>query len=79
MKTNTKAKDIKKVAKREAYFSTLAKKEGKEAAKRAIKERKEHMPESAKDSARESKIAMRFAAFRKQIAEQEKAKLKNRK
>ena len=51
-----KIEDLKKVAKREKTFSTLAKIEGKGAAKRQKSESKSGLKESAKDSAWETKI-----------------------
>lgn len=62
---NKKVKDLKKVAKREKTFSTLAKKEGKEAAIREKAESKSGLKQSAKDSQWETKIDKKFADIRK--------------
>ena len=70
-------KDIKGVVKRQKRYSTLAKKEGKYALKQEKKERKQHHPEMAKDSAREARIAFNFASMRKDVAKKEEEKLKH--
>jgi hypothetical protein len=54
------SKNLKKVAKRETYFSTLAKTEGKGAAKRA---KREHGA-AKKDSQWEEKVDRKFAKIR---------------
>jgi len=72
-------KDLEKVEKRESYFSTLAKKEGKGAAQRAKSESKKGYTQSAKDSRMETKIDNQFAVKRKKIAETAKQKLRNKK
>jgi hypothetical protein len=64
---------------RQNRYSTLAKKEGQYAAKQAKVELKKKLPEMAKDSTREAKIAFTFARKRKAIANLEKQKLKNKK
>ncbi len=69
-------KDLKKVAKRESLFATLAKKEGKGAAERAKEEAKDGMTESAKDSRREATWDKEFAMKRRKIAR--RAKMKER-
>jgi hypothetical protein len=68
--------DLERLSKREAYFSTLATKEGKEARQRAKEEARKGMTESAKDSRWEAKIDKKFADIRKRKARQAKAKLK---
>ena len=73
-----KTKDIKKVVKREKLFSTLAKKEGQSAAKRAKVEKSKGLKDSAKDSRWESKVAMKFAKIRKEKAQAEEKKLKKK-
>ena len=72
-------KDIKGVVKRQKRYATLAKKEGKYALKQEKKEKKQHLPEMAKDSEREAKIAFNFSALRKDIAKKEEAKLRRKK
>lgn len=74
--TSLKQKDYAKVAKREATFATLAKKEGQGATKRAKSEAAKGLTESAKDSRRETKIDYSFAAKRAAIAALEKRKAK---
>lgn len=69
-------KDIQGVVSRQKRYSTLAKNEGKYAEKQAVKEKKSHKPEMARDSEREAKIAFGFSAYRKHIAENEARKLK---
>jgi hypothetical protein len=73
-----KEKDLKNVARRESYFSTLAKKEAKGARDRARAEKREGMKESAKDSRNEVKIDKSFAVKRKKLAEKAKAKIKGK-
>lgn len=75
----SKIKDLKNVARRESYFSTLAKKEGKEALKRAKQEKSKGMKESAKDSRREARIDKTFSNIRKRIAIKAKNKLRKEK
>lgn len=72
----SKEKDLKNVARRESYFSTLAKKEAKGAEKRVKSESKAGMKESAKDSRNEVKIDKSFAVKRKKLAEKAKSKIK---
>jgi hypothetical protein len=72
----SKNKDLKKVAKREKMFSTLAKTEGKGAAKRAKKEKEEGLPESAKDSRWETKVDNKFAKIRSKRASTARNKIK---
>lgn len=67
--------DLKKVAKREKTFSTLAKKEGKGAAQRAKTESKAGLKESAKDSRWEVNVDKVFAKIRHKRANQAKRKL----
>ncbi len=69
----SREKDLKNVARRESYFSTLAKKEGEGAAK---SEARKGMKESAKDSRFELLIDQSFAAKRKRLADKAKAKIK---
>jgi len=69
-------KDLLKVAKREKTFSTLAKEEGKGAAKRAKIEAKAGLKESAKDSKWEVKVDKAFAAIRSGKARKAQSKLK---
>lgn len=71
-----KVKDIKKVAKREKYFSTLAKEEGKGAKKREKAESKAGLKEAAKDSKWEVGVDNKFAKIRAKKAKEEKGKLK---
>ncbi len=75
-KMDNKVKDLKNVARRESYFSTLAKKEAKGASKRAKSEAKKGMKESAKDSRFERMIDEKFAEKRKKLAEKAKSKIK---
>lgn len=63
-----KIEDLKKVEKREKTFSTLAKEEGKGAAKRHKEESKAGLKVSAKDSEWETKIDKKFANIRKHKA-----------
>lgn len=65
---NRKKEDLKKLAKRETYFSTLAKKEGKGASERAKEESRKGLKQSAKDSRWEAKQDKKFASIRKKIA-----------
>jgi len=69
-----KKKDELKVAKREKTFSTLAKIEGKGAAKRAKEESAKGLKESAKDSRWETRMDKQFAVIRAKKAELEKRK-----
>ena len=69
-----KKKDYLKVAKREKTFSTLAKKEGQGASKRAKEEASKGLKESAKDSRWEAKIDKSFAKLRSVKANLEKRK-----
>lgn len=71
----TKKSDIEGVVKRQRRYSTLAKKEGQYAKRQEKKEKMEHKPEMARDSAREAKIAFGFSAYRKNIAKDEERKL----
>jgi hypothetical protein len=71
-----KVSDIKGVIKRERYYSTLAKKEGKYAEKKMKQEKKAGKPEMAKDSRHEAKLAFEFARKRKAIASKEGKKLR---
>ena len=68
--------DIKGVVNKEKRYSTLARQEGITALKAEAKEKKEHAPEMASDSAREAKVAFEFAKKRKKIAGLEEKKLK---
>lgn len=61
-------KDLKNVARREGYFSTLAHKEGLEARKRAKKEKRSRMPASAKDSRDEAVIDEEFSKMRRNLS-----------
>lgn len=70
-----KKQDLTTLAKREKLFSTLAKKEAKGAQERLRKERKAHMPQSAKDTAWEVKVDKKFAKIREEKAKQAKKKL----
>ncbi len=63
-----KIEDLKKVEKREKTFSTLAKIEGKGAAKRHKEESKAGLKESAKDSKWEMGVDKKFANIRKHKA-----------
>lgn len=74
-----KRSDVKGVVARQKRYSTLAKKEGEYALKKAKQERKRHDSEMQHDSEREAKIAFSFASMRKHIAEEESRKLKGRK
>ena len=69
-------KDIEGVVKRQKRYSTLAKKEGVYAIKKAKEEKAKHEPEMQKDSEREARIAFGFSAYRKHIAENEAKKLR---
>lgn len=69
-----KKKDLLKVAKREKYFSTLAKKEGKGALQREKAEKKEGLEESSKDSKWEVKVDKQFAKIRAKKAKIAKKK-----
>ncbi len=69
-------KDLKKVAKREKLFSTLAKKEGKGAAQRAKKEKSAGLKESAKDSRWEEKVDEKFSKIRSRKAAAARSKIK---
>lgn len=71
-----KEKDLKKLITREKTFSTLAKAEGKGAAKREKSEKKSGLPESAADSAREKEIDNVFAKVREKIWKRADEKLK---
>ena len=73
---NKLKKDFLKIAKREKTFSTLAKKEGKGAEKRAKTESKAGFKESAKDSRWEAKIDKIFAKKRAKMAITAKNKAK---
>lgn len=64
----SKKEDLLRVAKRQNYYSTLAKKEGKDAEVRAKRELKAGMKESAKDSREEIAICNAFAKIRKKKA-----------
>ena len=72
-----RAQDIKGVVKKQKMYSTLARRDGKDALKAETKEKKEHAPEMAKDSAREAKVSFQFAKARKKIVSLEEKKLKN--
>jgi len=74
-----KERDVKGVISREKRYSTLAKKEGQYAKKAEASERKRHLPEMAKDSAHEAKVAFEFAKKRKAIVHKEEKKLKGKK
>jgi len=65
-------KNLKKVAKREKLFATLAKEEGKGAKERAKRE----TGAAKKDSQREVKIDEKFARERTQWSENAREKLK---
>ena len=65
-------KDLKAVAKREGTFSTLAHKEGLGARQRAKKEKRAHMPASAKDSRNEAIIDESFSKMRRVLANKAK-------
>lgn len=69
-----KPEDYEKVATREQYYSTLARKEGQEAAKRAKIEKVHHMLASAADSRREAYNAFEWAKKRKRWSEQAREK-----
>lgn len=71
-----KEKDVKGVVSRQKRYSTLAKKEGQYALKKEKEEKKHHLPEMAKDSAQEAKVAFTFAKIRKEKARKEMKKLK---
>jgi hypothetical protein len=71
-----KQKDLKNVARREKYFSTLAKKEGQGAAKRAHTEAKKGMKASAKDSKWEEGLDKTFAKIRSKKAADAEKKIK---
>lgn len=64
MKSKTKSKDLARVEKREHTFSTLAKEEGKGAAKRAKQEAKAGLKQSAADSRWETKVDNAFSSLR---------------
>lgn len=74
--TTKKQKDLLKVAKREKYFSTLARKEGKGAAERAQNEQKRGLKAAAADSRWEHTVDERFAKIRADKAKQAKIKAK---
>ena len=76
MGMKNKEKDLKNVARREKYFSTLAKKESKGADQRAKSEAKKGMKVSAADSRWEKKVDIDFAKIRKKKANMAKKKLK---
>lgn len=78
MKTSKKIRDIKGVIKREKYYSTLAKKEGKYALKKMRSEKKAGKKEMAKDSRHEAKVAFQFAKKRKNIVAKEAKKLRGK-
>ncbi|MGD0510554.1 MAG: hypothetical protein ABSA33_01820 [Candidatus Micrarchaeaceae archaeon] len=71
-----RAQDIKGVVKKQKMYSTLARREGKDALKAEAKEKREGAPEMAADSAREAKVSFKFAKARKKIATLEQKKLK---
>ena len=71
-----KEKDVKGVIKRQKRYATLAEQEGKYAEKIAKKESSKHLPEMAKDSKQEAKVAFSFANKRRKIVQKEKKKLK---
>jgi len=70
-----KIADINGVISREKRYATLAKNEGKYAVKKEAEEKKKHMPEMARDSAHEAKVAFQFAKKRKKIVKNAAAKL----
>jgi transposase-like protein len=70
-----RVRDIKGVVKRQRRYSTLAKKEGRYAIQEEAKELREHLPEMARDSANEAKIAFSFARKRRGVANKEEKKL----
>ena len=74
----SKEKDLKNVARRESYFSTLAKNEAKGASQRAKSESKRGMKESAKDSRFELAVDEEFALKRKRLAKREMEKIKKK-
>lgn len=78
MKKASRAMDLKKVAKREKYFSTLAKEEGKGAQQRADKEEEAGLKEAAKDSRWETKVDRNFAKIRLSKASKAIKKLKKK-
>lgn len=65
-------RDLKNVERREGYFSTLAHKEGLGALSRAKKEKKAHMPASAKDSRDEAVIDESFSKMRRALSNKAK-------
>lgn len=67
-------KDLLKVAKREKYFSTLAKKEGKGALAREKEEARKGYKEASRDSKWEVKIDNKFAKIRAKKAQVAKKK-----
>lgn len=69
-----KDKGAKKAATREKLFSTLAKKEGQGAAKRAKSEKAKGLTVAAADSTREAKIDKLWSKKRARWSKQEKAK-----
>jgi hypothetical protein len=73
-----RSKDVKGVVSRQKRYSTLAKKEGNYALKKAAEEKKKHLPEMEKDSEREAKIAFSFANKRNKIAKNEAKKLRGK-
>ena len=70
-------KDLKKLAKRESLFATLAKKEGKGARQRARIESKAGLKESANDSRWEAMEDKKFAKVRQKKALAAKSRIKN--
>jgi hypothetical protein len=70
-----KINDLKGVARRQAYYATLAKKEGKEANKRMKREKKAGKTEMAKDSKQEVEICDDFAKARRKIANRAKQRI----
>lgn len=74
-----KKSDIKGVVSRQKRYSTLAKKEGEYAKRKEKEERRKGLPEMAKDSAHEAKVAFSFAKKRREIVRKEEKKLKVKK
>jgi len=73
MKKETK--DLKNLAKREATYSTLAKREAKATLKRLIEEKRKGLKESVKDDKWELKVDKQFAETRHKKAQEAKRKL----
>jgi hypothetical protein len=71
---NKKKNDLLNLARREKYFSTLAKKEAKGAEIRSKKELRKGYTESAKDSKWEAKISHEFANIRRKKSESARRK-----